>query len=113
MSLFLAIMIFMIILFIQLCLFGTKAFTEGDSIEFGDLWMPYKNTDMFKIIKSICCMLVAYSFTINLFPIYSALKVKTNENCNKTVSISIFMVAAIYVFLSIVCLLLFGSQLDI
>lgn len=41
MSLFLAIMIFMIILFIQLCLFGTKAFTEGDSIEFGDLWMPY------------------------------------------------------------------------
>lgn len=54
-------------------------------------------------------MLVAYSFTINLFPIYSALKVKTNENCNKTVSISIFMVAAIYVFLSIVCLLLFGK----
>lgn len=56
-------------------------------------------------------MLVAFSFTINLFPIYSALKVKSNENCRKSVTISIVLVGFLYTFLSISCMFLFGGQI--
>ena len=57
--------------------------------------------------------LVAFAFSINLFPIYSGLKVKTNENCNRTVSVSISLIGALYSFLSIPALFLFGRRIDI
>ena len=74
---------------------------------------PSENTDIWKILSCISMYLVAFAFSINLFPIYSALKVKTNENCNKTVSVSIALIGALYTFLSIPCLFLFGNRIDI
>ena len=56
-------------------------------------------------------MLVAFSFTINLFPIFSALKIKTNENMGKSVVVSIALVSFLYTFLAITCMFLFGGQL--
>ena len=56
-------------------------------------------------------MLVAFSFTINLFPIFSALKIKTNENMGKSVVVSIALVSFLYTFLAITCIFLFGGQL--
>jgi len=56
-------------------------------------------------------MLVAFSFTINLFPIFSALKIKTNENMGKSVVTSIALVSFLYTFLAITCMFLFGGQL--
>jgi len=57
--------------------------------------------------------LVAFAFSINLFPIYSGLKEKTNENCNKTVTVSISLIGGLYTFLSIPCLFLFGERIDL
>ena len=110
-SLFVAILIFIAIIFLQLCLFGTDTFTDGEQLDFSDMQMPSDDTNIFKVIKSICFMLVAFSFTINLFPIFSALKVKTNENCQKSVAVSIVLVGGLYTFLAITCLFLFGGQI--
>ena len=78
--------------------------------------MPFNeefgHTDIYKIIRSICCILVAFSFVINLFPLYSALKVKTNANCNHCVSISLFFSASIYTFLAICAVLMFGGTIN-
>lgn len=65
------------------------------------------------MIKSICFVLVAFSFTINLFPIYSALKVKTNENCRTTITISVTLVGVLYGLLSFTCVFLFGGEIEV
>ena len=67
--------------------------------------------DFFTWVKSLCCMLVAFSFQQNLFPVYSSLALKTNQNCQKISTISISTVFLIYVFLSVVCVFLFGNQI--
>lgn len=60
-------------------------------------------------MKTLSCFLVAFSFTINLFPIYSGLKKKTNQNCQYVVNLAIGTVFFIYLLLSISCCLLFGE----
>ena len=112
-SLFVAVCIFIFIVFLQLCIYGTEEFTEGEAITATDFQWPDENTDFFKIVKSICMLLVAFAFTQNLFPVYSALKVKTNENCQKAVNISILLVIFFYTFLSMVSVFLFGKQIEI
>lgn len=108
-SLFVAILVFIFIIFLQLCIFGTGTFTDGQQLSFSDMQTPSDDTDVFKVIKSICFMLVAFSFTINLFPIYSALRVKTNANMGKSVVSSIALVSFLYIFLAITCMFLFGG----
>lgn len=56
---------------------------------------------------------MGFSFTINLFPIYSALEHKTNEHFSTTISISVGLVAFLYSFLSLTCVLLFGGQIEV
>lgn len=82
-------------------------------ITFSQFQLQYDDTNIYKIIRSICCILVAFSFVINLFPLYSALKVKTNANCNKCVGISLVFSLSIYTFLAICAVLMFGGTIDI
>ena len=74
--------------------------------------LPGETSDIFHIFKSISCALVAYSFAMNLFPIYSSLKIKTNEYMTKTVSYGIALTSFIYLFLAIVSIMLFGYSVD-
>jgi len=55
-------------------------------------------------------MMVAFCFALNLFPIFSALKVKTNENMTVTTSYGIGLTFLIYSLLSIICVFMFGSS---
>lgn len=92
-TLFIAILTFIFIIFLQLCIFGTgefsfikpeigpDAYVEAVPITFNTFLKPYVKGDFYTWVKAICCQLVAFSFTQNLFPVFSALAVKTNENC--------------------------------
>jgi len=61
-TLFVTIMIFIFIVFLQLCLFGTHEFSEGEPTTFKDFQTPIESADFFTWVKSLCCMLVAFSF---------------------------------------------------
>ena len=50
---------------------------------------------------------------MNLFPIFSSLKVKTNANMTKTVTYGICLTSCIYLFLSLVCIFLFGKSVGV
>jgi amino acid permease len=76
--LFAAVCIFIFIVFLQLVIFGTNEFSEGTPYDLHQFSLPAATADFYTIVKSLCCMFVAFAFTQNLFPVYSALKVKTN-----------------------------------
>lgn len=76
--LFIATMVFILIVFIQLCVFGTHKFSGNTPYDYNDVALPYKGGTFYTWMKTLSIFLVAFSFTINLFPIYSGLKVKTN-----------------------------------
>jgi len=120
MGLFGAILSFIFILFIQLCIYGSTTFDKdfdkatnkfdiSDQITFQEFQSPAKEANLWNIVKSISCSLVAFSFANNLFPIFSSLKVKTNENMKTTTSYGIALTFVIYTFLSVVCVFMFGS----
>ena len=60
----------------------------------------------------MCTLLVAFSFALNLFPVYSALKHKSNENCNKAVSYSMYLVTSLYFVISYSSIFLFGKNIE-
>lgn len=107
-----AVVLFVVILFFQLCIFGKDKFAEDEPVTMEEFQTPFDGTDVWRIIKSLCFVIVAFSFTVNLFPIYSALKVKTNENCRTTITISLSLVGALYGLLGISCVFIFGGQID-
>lgn len=109
-TLFYAILVFIFIVFLQLCIFGNDKFSEGKPVDFEKLSKPYEDGDFFTWVKSLCCILVAFSYSQNLYPLYSALKIKTNENCQKVVNVSVTICLFIYFFLAVVGCLLFGEQ---
>jgi amino acid permease len=63
-------------------------------------------------MSTVAVIMLAYSFTINLFPIYAGLKEKTNSYYKKSIIQSLFLVVFIYTFMPIVCILLFGKSID-
>ena len=63
-------------------------------------------------MSTVAVIMLAYSFTINLFPIYAGLKEKTNSYYKKSIIQSLFLVVFIYSFMPIVCILLFGKSID-
>jgi len=67
-------------------------------------------TDFYNILTSVSTTLVAYTFLNNLFPIFSGLKNKNNNEMSKTTAYSLGLVFTIYTFLSIVCLMIFGKS---
>ena len=108
--LFVAVVVFILILAVQLIVFGSDEFIKEDErLSFSDLSKPYKGATFWSVMSAIANSLIAFCFTINLFPLFSALKVKTNENCHHVTMISVFLIAGLYALLSIVCLFLFGT----
>lgn len=89
--LFVALVIFIFTIFLQLCLYGTEEFSGKKTIDLEELLWPNNEDDesgkskFWEIVGSVCTLLVAFSFALNLFPIYSALRHKSNENCIKSV----------------------------
>ena len=63
-------------------------------------------------MSTVAVIMLAYSFTINLFPIYAGLREKTNSYYKKSIIQSLFLVVFIYTFMPIVCILLFGKSID-
>jgi hypothetical protein len=55
-------------------------------------------------------IIVAFSFSLNLFPIYENLKDKTNKKYRKGIKVSLIISLVIYCFMGINCVLLFGSS---
>jgi hypothetical protein len=62
-------------------------------------------------MTSVSAVVVGYAFSFNLFPLYSSLQLKTNENCEAIISLSISFISVIYFVLSLVCAFLFGNTL--
>lgn len=109
--LFIATMFFIFIVFIQLLVFGSHKFSGDTPITFTEFSLPYTESTFYSWMKTLSCFLVAFSFTINLFPIYSGLKVKTNQYCQNVVNHAITSVLFIYLFLSVSSCFLFGLQI--
>jgi amino acid permease len=78
----------------------------------GEFNYPGVYSDKYKIITSISVILVAFMFTPNFFPIFSSMKVKTNSNFLVTLQLGIILTFAIYVFVGIVGILLFGAAVE-
>ena len=66
----------------------------------------------FSTLSSIGVTLLAYSYQQNVFPIYTELKVKTNEEYDKTNLLGLLLTATIYISVSLICLFMFGSDLE-
>ena len=85
-ALFIAISVFMFILLIQVIAIGNDKFDidpehplePSKPLVFKEFMSPAKDADFNKIIKSVCCIIVAFGFSQNLFPLFSSLKYKTN-----------------------------------
>tara|TARA_B110000285_G_C15055944_1_gene579575 strand:- start:761 stop:1438 length:678 start_codon:yes stop_codon:yes gene_type:complete len=117
-GLFISILIFIFLLFVQLLEFGGNEFSESKidnvfktnnkGLVFGDFNTPKAGTDFFEYISSIATILVAFGFITNLFPIFSGMKIKTNENMLKTLDLGVLCTFGIYTFMSVTCILLFG-----
>mmetsp|Transcript_11012 Transcript_11012/g.16705 ORF Transcript_11012/g.16705 Transcript_11012/m.16705 type:complete len:256 (+) Transcript_11012:358-1125(+) len=112
MGLFYSVLIFIFILFLQLCFLGANYFAEGEPITFQQFLKPAEDADFVSIMSALSVLLVAFGFATNLFPLYSALKVKTNENCQVAVRWSVVIIAMIYLFLSLTAVFLFGKQIE-
>ena len=56
--------------------------------------------------------MVAYTITPNLFPVFAELKVKTNRNFMQVANYTMALGCSIYSFISIVCLFLFGPEIE-
>jgi len=56
-------------------------------------------------------MIFCFAFTSNLFPIYSALKVKTNENGLKVFGIATVIAIVVFSGVSLIGLMIFGKQI--
>lgn len=56
-------------------------------------------------------MIFCFAFTSNLFPIYSALKVKTNENGIKVFGIATLIAIFIFSGVSLLGILIFGANI--
>jgi len=109
-TLFVALLVFIVVLFLQLVFLGANVFSEGDPVTMHEFHGPSKHADFLTLMSSYSAILIAYCVSTNLFPLYSALKEKTNENCYRSISISVIFVSFIYLFLCIVSILLFGNQ---
>jgi amino acid permease len=105
-------------LFIQFVAFGTTKFdVEQDKngklnnhveLNFESIKFAPADSNINNKISAVGNMMVAFFFALNLFPIFSSLKVKTNRNMTITTIFGISLTFAIYCFLSFICLFMFG-----
>lgn len=63
-------------------------------------------------VSSIGVTLLAYSYQQNVFPIFTELKVKTNEAYDKVAFLGLGLTSIIYLSVSLICLFMFGASLQ-
>lgn len=65
-----------------------------------------------KLVKSVSIFLVAFSCQNNVFPVFSELQTKTNEECLRSSRIGLVITFSLYFVISILGLIMFGSQIE-
>lgn len=71
-----------------------------------DIWLP--NHGFGRTLNAVSVTMVAYSYQCNLFPIYTSLKEKTNEQYMKTNNWGLILTAFIYLVVAIISVAMFG-----
>lgn len=97
------VIIFIIAMVILLIKEGTHDF------DFGDISKPKFDINM---LANIPTLFVSYAFQSAFFPAYTSLKNKTNANGVKATSMSFIFCASVYIIVSIVALLQYGSRIE-
>jgi len=71
-------------------------------------WIPTWNLEL---IQALSITLVAYSYQQNVFPIYSSLKNKNNEEYAKVSWYGLLVTFVIYIVVAIISILMFGTEI--
>ena len=71
-------------------------------------WIPTWNLEL---IQALSITLVAYSYQQNVFPIYSSLKNKNNEEYGKVSWYGLLVTFTIYIAVAIISILMFGTEI--
>lgn len=66
----------------------------------------------YQLISSFSIVLVAYSYQQNVFPVYSSLQVKTNEQYKRVSLGGLVLTLIIYCTVGMICLFMFGNQIE-
>ena len=104
--LFVAIGLFVLLFIIQLCTLGNVDNHDESYDRYYEV-----NWDM-KLVTGFNIIAVAFSYQINLFPMYNSLGWnKSNKTGLTAVVIGVSMTVFIYVVLGILCVYTFGSEL--
>ena len=115
MALFLAVCILIITLFVQLCTFGFIKTSEEPNVQLTfkeTIWPPTSTGSGYLLfVRSINLFVLDFAFTSNLFPVFSGLRIKTNEECIKAVSYSCLVASTIFIFTGYTTLFLFGNPM--
>lgn len=65
------------------------------------------------LVNSINVTLTTYGFIVNLFPVTSAMKNSSYSNVMKAVALALFFCFATYITISLLCLRIYGSEINI
>jgi len=95
----------MIIFVVELIIYGTQKNPDED---FSSYYSVTFNENLF---TSISIILVAYSFQVNFFPTYNNMRDTSNEGALKATALSIFFSMIIYLVISYLSIIMFGSDI--
>ena len=86
---------------------------EGAAENCDEDWTDYYKLDRsIASIKGLAIIIVAYSFQINLFPMYNSLKDKTTNTALKAVTYTITITGLIYMIIPVLGVFFFGHIVD-
>ena len=105
MVLFVSLGLFVLCNFIQLT-FDSNFDPQGISTE---ILSPKAS---WQTISALSVTMLAYSYQQNVFPIYSELKVKTNETYSNVSKLALPLTGSIYFAVGIICALMYGAGLE-
>lgn len=71
-----------------------------------DIWLP--NHGFGRTLNAVSVVMVAYSYQCNLFPIYTSLREKTNEQYMKANNYGLLLTLFIYITVAIISVAMFG-----
>jgi len=112
--LFMAIMSFFGVLFVQFVVFGRSEFSRGEPLTIGNIWTPKTSDNVFlDMVPPLTLMIFCFAFTSNLFPIYSALRDKTNENGLKVFGIATCLAIFTFSGVSMLGIMIFGKNVTL
>lgn len=103
--LFIGIFLFVVVFTVQLVTAGAD---QNDDEDFTEYYSFKVDRQFF---TAVAVFMTAYSFQFNLFPVLSSLKVKTNSNGMRAITLALGLAMAIYIALSILSIYTFGSLL--